>query len=390
MLSFRNYNLTEEIEPVKQLKHLTHAEDEFIRGGEAGFHHTINALSAVNDKLNGGFNTTKVTTKYDGSPSIVFGRHPQTGKFFVASKSAFNVNPKINYTEADIEKNHGHAPGLVEKLKTALRHFPKVAPKHGVYQGDVKYTKGDVVKKGGKYHFTPNTITYSTPIDSEHGQKIAKAHIGVVVHTKYHGSDLSNMTAGFDVDHDSFGSHPDVHLIHPGVKPVEHSEKNKKEFDTYIRAAVRHHQASHPEMYHVVRSHAEHLERYINHTVREGTKPSVEGYRAFVSNRFENEIEKKKTQKGKLKQHEALNAFNNDVNRNHRHLSQAFKIHHAIQKAKNALINTLSSSAEFEHHIDGKATKPEGFVMVHNGHPTKLVDRDDFAPKNLLKGRKNK
>jgi hypothetical protein len=143
-------------------------------------------------------------------------------------------------------------------------------------------------------------------------------------------------------------------------------------------------------MYHVVRSHGEHLDRYINHTVREGTKPSVEGYRSFVSNRFENEIEKKKTQKGKLKQHEALNAFNNDVNRNHRHLSQAFKIHHAIQKAKNALVNTLSSSAEFEHHIEGKATKPEGFVMVHNGHPTKLVDREEFARQNLLKGRKNK
>lgn len=387
MLSFSNY-LTEEIEPVKQLKHLTHAEDNFLHSGEAGFHHTVDALSAVNDKLKGAFNTTKVTTKYDGSPSIVFGRHPHTGKFFVASKSAFNVNPKINYTEVDIERNHGHAPGLVEKLKTALRHLPKVAPKHGVYQGDLMYTKGDVSKKGGKYHFTPNTITYSTPVDSEHGQKIAKAHVGLVVHTKYHGSDLENMTAGFDVDHDKFGSHPSVHLIHPGVKPVEHSEKNQKEFQTYLNSAVRHHQASHPEMYHVARAHKPNLDLYINHTVREGTSPTVEGYRSFVSNRFEGEIEKKKTAKGKLKQHEMLNAFHNDVDRNHKHLNQAFKIHHAIQKAKNALVRTLSSSSEFEHHIDGKKTDPEGFVMVHNGHPTKLVDREGFARANLLKGRK--
>lgn len=387
MLSFSTY-LQEEIEPVKHLKHLTHAEDNFLHSGETGFHHTVDALSAVNDKLNGAFNTTKVTTKYDGSPSIVFGRHPQTGKFFVASKSAFNVNPKINYTEADIDRNHGHAPGLVEKLKTALRHLPKVAPKHGVYQGDLMYTKGDVTKKGGKYHFTPNTITYSTPVDSEHGQKIAKAHVGLVVHTKYHGPDLANMTAGFDVDHDKFGSHPSVHLIHPGVKPVEHSEKNQKEFRTYLNSAIRHHQASHPEMYHVARAHKDHLDLYINHTVRENTTPTVEGYRSFVSNRYEGEIEKKKTPKGKLKQHELLNAFHNEVDRNSKHLAQAFKIHRAIQKAKNALVRTLSSSTEFEHHIDGKKTDPEGFVMVHNGHPTKLVDREGFARTNLLKGRK--
>jgi hypothetical protein len=387
MLSFSTY-LQEEIEPVKHLKHLTHAEDNFLHSGETGFHHTVDALSAVNDKLNGAFNTTKVTTKYDGSPSIVFGRHPQTGKFFVASKSAFNVNPKINYSEADIDRNHGHAPGLVEKLKTALRHLPKVAPKHGVYQGDLMYTKGDVAKKGGKYHFTPNTITYSTPVDSEHGQKIAKAHVGLVVHTKYHGPDLANMTAGFDVDHDKFGSHPSVHLIHPGVKPVEHSEKNQKEFRTYLNSAIRHHQASHPEMYHVARAHKDHLDLYINHTVRENTTPTVEGYRSFVSNRYEGEIEKKKTPKGKLKQHELLNAFHNEVDRNGKHLAQAFKIHHAIQKAKNALVQTLSSSTEFEHHIDGKKTEPEGFVMVHNGHPTKLVNRAEFARSNLLKGRK--
>lgn len=390
MLSFSLY-LKEEIEPVKHLKHLTHLEDNFLHSGETGFHHSVDSLHAVHSKLKGHFNTTKVTTKYDGSPSIVFGTHPVTGRFFVASKSAFNVNPKINYTEEDIERNHGHAPGLVEKLKTALKHLPKVAPKTGVYQGDLMYTRSDVKKKNGKYHFTPNTITYSTPVDSDHGKRIEKAHLGLVVHTKYHGSDLANMTAGFDVDHDAFGSHPSVHLIHPGVKAVEHSEKSQKEFDTHIKNAIRHHQAANPEMYHVVRAHREHIEPYINHTVREGTTPSVEGYRSFVSNKIQAEIDKKKTTKGKLKHHERLVAFQNNVDQNHRHLAQAFKIHRSLQKAKNALLTTLSKSQEFEHHIDGKPAEPEGFVVTHNGHPSKYVNREEgFARFNLLKGRKNK
>jgi len=103
--------------------------------------------------------------KYDGSPSIVYGHNPENNKFFVASKSAFNKNPKLNYTPEDIEKNHGHAPGLVEKLKAGLEHLPKIAPKKGVYQGDVMYTHNDLKKEGDKTSFTPNTITYTAKGD---------------------------------------------------------------------------------------------------------------------------------------------------------------------------------------------------------------------------------
>ena len=66
------------------------------------------------------------------SPALVAGHHPETGRFFVASKSAFNKTPKINYTHEDIEKNHGHAPGLMEKLHAALDHLPKIMPARGV------------------------------------------------------------------------------------------------------------------------------------------------------------------------------------------------------------------------------------------------------------------
>jgi hypothetical protein len=47
--------------------------------------------------------------KYDGSPSIVFEVNLKMVSF-LSTKSAFNKNPKINHTEADIDKNHGHVP----------------------------------------------------------------------------------------------------------------------------------------------------------------------------------------------------------------------------------------------------------------------------------------
>ena len=109
----------------------------------------------------------------DGAPSIVFGTHPTTKQFFVASKSAFNKNPKINYTPEDIEANHGHAPGLVDKLKASLEHLPKITP-HGVFQGDLLHTAGDAKSEKGMTSITPNTITYSSPDGFSRSRKYEK------------------------------------------------------------------------------------------------------------------------------------------------------------------------------------------------------------------------
>jgi len=137
MLHFKEY-LKEEAEGAK-LKHITHPEDRPLHHGHAGFEHAFNALHQAHNQIKSKQSSHKLTMKYDGSPSIVFGHHPKNGKFFVATKSAFNKNPKINHTHEDIEKHHGHAPGLAHKLHAALEHLPKVTPKHGVYQGDLMH-----------------------------------------------------------------------------------------------------------------------------------------------------------------------------------------------------------------------------------------------------------
>ena len=64
-------------------------------------------------------------------------------------------------------------------------------------------------------------------------------------------------------------------------------------------------------------------------------------------------------------------------------------MHNHIQKAKNVLVKNLEQNeGGLEHHIDGKRTGPEGFVVNHAGEPTKLVNREEFAKANLLKVRK--
>ena len=143
-LSMKSFNtfLNEEVEGEK-LKHIEHAEDHPLNNGAAGFHHAFGALTQAHEHIKAKKSDDSLTMKHDGSPSIVYGHHPETGKFFVASKSAFNKTPKINYSHSDVEKHHGHAPGLVKKLKDALDNLPKIAPKKGVYQADMLYSHED-------------------------------------------------------------------------------------------------------------------------------------------------------------------------------------------------------------------------------------------------------
>ena len=92
--------------------HLEHLEDDIINRGAAGGDNAINFLKAVRNMLAGSGQGTNMTVKWDGAPAIICGINPENGKFFVGTKSVFNVNPKINYTVADIRRNHG---GVVAK-----------------------------------------------------------------------------------------------------------------------------------------------------------------------------------------------------------------------------------------------------------------------------------
>ncbi len=146
LIGFKQYITETEFDQKSplQVTHLTHVEDHVLQHGAAGFDHAFGTLMAAHAHIREKRHNSELTTKFDGSPAIIYGYHPKTRKFFVATKSAFNKNPKINYTHADIDSNHGHAPGLAAKLKDALDHLPKVAPKKGVYQGDMMFGQGDV------------------------------------------------------------------------------------------------------------------------------------------------------------------------------------------------------------------------------------------------------
>ena len=399
MLNFKFF-LTEAADESK-LTHLEHAEDHVINSGEKGFAHAYHNLTDVHDKIHGKHNTTKITTKYDGSPSIVFGHHPKTSKFFVATKSAFNKNPKLNYTHEDIDSNHGHAPGLATKLKHALKHLPKITPSKGIYQGDLMHSgvkskdhpAGDVEDKNGKYHFKPNTITYSTKHSSEEGKKIAKSKLGIAIHTSYKGGNPDHpetMKATYAPDLSHFKHHPDVHNIdtqgdahNAGMTPEQH-----KTFQHHMEKATQHFNKAPKNFSHATSSHIDTLKTYINKTVRDNSKPSVTGYKQHLTDKHTREASKLKTEKGIQGKMNQLHAAHSHVDTNKEHFQSTLNMHHHLQKAKDTLVHALSAKPKFDHHIGGIKTKPEGYVVVRNNRPTKLVDRAEFSRANFLKDNK--
>jgi len=171
--------------------HLEHPEDSALLGKKA-VQDTINYLR----NCKGG-----CSVKYDGAPAIVFGTNPENYEFFVGTKSVFNKKKvKINYTHADIEKNHGTNPKVAAILHTCLAELPHVEE---IYQCDF-------IGYGGQSTFTPNTITYDFV-----STDVLRASVVVVPHTRYVGSSIKDLEANFVKDSDSgfLNSFSSVHFV---------------------------------------------------------------------------------------------------------------------------------------------------------------------------------
>ena len=206
MKSFKSF-ITEE-----KLTHLEHVEDAIFDFGIAGAKEALKILDDVAHSLEGhSKRAVNIQAKVDGAPAVIAGIDPETGKFFVGTKALFNKTPKINYTNADVDKNH--KGGLADKLKAALKHFPKMGLK-GIYQGDFMFTPEDLKKEnidGEKYiTFTPNTITYAVPAESDLAKTILKSKVGVIWHTTYTGDTIADLKANFKININQFTKQKDV------------------------------------------------------------------------------------------------------------------------------------------------------------------------------------
>ena len=377
----------------EKLTHLEHAEDHVLNAGAEGYQHAKNTLNAVHKTLTGQKGGAALYEKMDGSPSIVFGHHPATGQFFVATKSAFNKEPKLNYDYDDVQKNHGHAPGLVNKLNLALYHLPKVTPKTGIFQGDVMHAginsdtnpHGDVNTNGKVHSFKPNLVEYHAPANSEEGQKVSQSQFGIAVHTGYKGGNFETMKADYDPDLSHFNEHPDVHVINNKFDSTkaDYNPARQADFQEHMAQADELHRSMKPEDYKKVEPHLDHIKTYINKTVRDGTTPNATDLYDHVQSQHQKEIAKVKTQGAIDRKTLAMNNQLGTLRGHSDTIDKVFQIHHHLQQAKDVHNHAMAASPMFNTTINGQPSKPEGYVAVINNRPTKVVDRAEFSRQNF-------
>ena len=148
--------------------HLEHLEDEILNYGVDGGRAAINFLRSLRDMLAGSSRSSvNMTVKWDGAPAIFAGIDPADGKFFVAKKSVFNVNPKLYKSNEEIDEDLSGT--LNSKFNVALSELSNIGIK-GVLQGDLMFAddiETDTIVGVSYYSFQPKTIVYAVPADSD-------------------------------------------------------------------------------------------------------------------------------------------------------------------------------------------------------------------------------
>ena len=386
--------------------HLEHLEDEIINNGSQGATTAIEFLKSIKDMLQGAEGGSQISVKWDGAPAIFCGTNPENGKFFVATKSLFNATPKINYTNADIKRNHGGA--LADKLTVALKYFPKLGIK-GILQGDLLFTSDDKsrAKVDGQDSivFTPNTISYAVPIvktgllGSSLYTRINKAKIGIIFHTSYSGKTIKGLSASFGASVSGLKSNKDVFFddamykqTNPGFTRAEAIA-----FDNIIRMSEGSAYKAGAFIDKVKKdkgplSLGVQLKTFFNTYIRQGTpitntKALANNFEVYFIQKLQKEIDSKKTQAAKQKYEEIREVGMKILRADREGLYFAIATYITFQSAKAVLmrkLNSIQSIGSFLRTKNGfKVTNPEGYVAIKKSGAVKLVDRLEFSRANF-------
>ena len=386
-------------------KHLEHLEDDILNNGSDGGKTSIAFLRSLGSMLSQGDKKKdmKVTTKWDGAPAIICGVDPITKYFFVGNKSVFNKDqPKVCVSPTGVDRHYPES-GLNPILKSCLSNLSKLDIK-GVIQGDLLYTEKTktITNVGGKrcVTFTPNTITYAIPLDTDLGKRVNNSNLGIVFHTSYTGESLQEMSAGFGVDVSPYQGHKEVTVFSSDFTDTSGSANFTTTELTKFKSTVNMAEGS-------LRQASKFLDvmkgtdkfafntvfkTFFNTYIRKGTAiPSTNkvltDFATYYSTILDKEINSKKSAKGKEKWTDVKNNGLKFIAANQRSIYMTVASYKNLTAAKLMIIRKLESVKGIGTFLkDGtgyKVTAPEGFVAIKSGSAMKLVDRLEFSVANF-------
>ena len=387
---------------VTQLKHLEHLEDEMLNYGVEGCKAAVSFLKELRKMLGHQENTGFMQTKWDGAPSIICGTHPETGLFFVGTKSVFNkTEPKVCYSDETIDA--WYEGDLAEKLKYSLKYFSELNI-DGVVQGDLLFTtdlRKEKVNGEELYTFRPNTITYGIPVGHDIGKKAGRAKIGVVFHTHYTGDELATMQARAGAKVQGSNNALVVQNDTP-MDRVGFSRTEMNKFDRHVSKIER--------MCHICGDFLDELvgaqgktgdakfhissflKPFFNDQIRNARSignvdEAMYDLLNFYGDKMEKELAKIKTVANRTKKCALVYNSQNYVVDNVYKFKAMLALYKELQAVKQMVIDKLDHLEEFRTFVQTekgyKVTTPEGYVLHKDGSMIKFVNRLEFAYNNF-------
>ena len=383
--------------------HLEHLEDDILNNGSAGGKNAINFLNSLGKMLTGPSSSSiNVTTKWDGAPAVVCGTDPENGKFFVGTKSVFNINnPKICYSDELVDFYYD-AGELNKKLKACLKYLPSLNLT-GILQGDLLYTTDKTVGQVNGEScvvFQPNTITYAIPSTSPLGAKVKASSLGIVFHTKYTGATMSELTATFGVR--TPASSATVHVFSSNFTDATGASQFTAAEKTAYNAAVNRASGSLKQasaFLDILKDTGQGkfmlavmFKQFFNSYIRSGTnltntKAVTANFANYYQQALTKQINSVKTASAKGKWEKVQADGLKFIKTYNRAIYMTVASYLNLISAKNMVVKKLSKVQDIGTFIrtdDGyRVTAPEGFVAIKSGTSLKLVDRMEFSKSNF-------
>jgi hypothetical protein len=240
------------------------------------------------------------------------------------------------------------------------------------------------------------------------GKKIGDAKIGVVWHTRYTGESLDKIQANYNVKIAELNQIPQVFMTDPYIPSfagiVTFTEEESEYFKQFIEKIDKTSKTLifNPE-YQKILDNNEFVSLFtifqnslIKNNIRvDSPAVFIDKFKEFLINRFQKEINVKKSENSKAILVEKLSNFINLIE-NNKVVYNITSLILEITKVKHMFIEKLNNIGKFETFLQTRSKKyittgDEGFAVSDmHGNIVKLVDRYEFSyanfSPNILKG----
>jgi len=234
------------------------------------------------------------------------------------------------------------------------------------------------------------------PVNSDLGNKLKTAKMGIVFHTTYSGKSIQDMTASFSVNVNRLKNTSSVWVDDADFKDISGTATLTSTESTNINAIV----SQAKSELKIVKSFMDDLSNqekiisnlniYVNSKVKQGTiSLSTKEFMTWMNDKIQGEIDGLTSEAAIKKRESAKKQMLGYLKTKNKDMDSVFSLHALLTKGKLILLRkmeSVKSIGTFIQKANGlEVTKPEGFVAVDkiSNNAVKIVDRLEFSRANF-------